>query len=86
MRRRTGRAELNDHSLGVETSEIEVSLELGNRDKADFLAALRRELSLIPGLVIVILFGLSSSMILNMAVVPTLYLRYGRLVGSGGSP
>jgi Cu/Ag efflux pump CusA len=30
---------------------------------------------------IVILFGLTSSMVLNMVVVPTLYLRYGRPAG-----
>ena len=52
--RRTGRSELDEHSLGVEASEIEVSLKLGERGKAEFLAALRRELSLIPGLVIVV--------------------------------
>jgi Cu/Ag efflux pump CusA len=52
--RRTGRSELDEHSLGVEASEIEVSLKLGDRDKAEFLAALRRELSLIPGLTIIV--------------------------------
>ena len=52
--RRTGRAELDEHSLGVEASEIEVSLKLEGRNKADFLAALRKELALIPGLTIIV--------------------------------
>jgi Cu/Ag efflux pump CusA len=50
--RRTGRAELDEHSLGVEASEIDVSLEMKERSKEEFLAALRRELSIIPGLVV----------------------------------
>lgn len=50
--RRTGRAELDEHSLGVETSEIEVSLHMKDRSKAAFLAALRQDLAGIPGLVI----------------------------------
>jgi Cu/Ag efflux pump CusA len=33
---------------------------------------------------LVVLFGLLSSMVLNMIVVPTLYLRFGRPVASGG--
>ncbi|MCL4176711.1 MAG: CusA/CzcA family heavy metal efflux RND transporter [Verrucomicrobia bacterium] len=52
--RRTGRSELDEHSLGVEASEIEVTLRLEGRDKARFLAALRQELSLIPGLTIIV--------------------------------
>lgn len=52
--RRTGRAELDEHSLGVEASEIEVSLKLKDRGKAEFLAALREELSPIPGLTIIV--------------------------------
>lgn len=50
--RRTGRAELDEHSLGVEASEIEVSLRMKDRSKADFLAALREDLAAIPGLTI----------------------------------
>jgi CzcA family heavy metal efflux pump len=48
--RRTGRAELDEHSLGVEASEIEVSLRMQDRSKAEFLAALRQDLAGIPGL------------------------------------
>ena len=48
--RRTGRAELDEHALGVETSEVEVTLKMRERSKAEFLAALREELSMIPGL------------------------------------
>jgi CzcA family heavy metal efflux pump len=50
--RRTGRAELDEHSLGVEASEIEVSLQMKDRSKEEFLAALREDLAGIPGLVI----------------------------------
>jgi CzcA family heavy metal efflux pump len=50
--RRTGRAELDEHSLGVETSEFEVSLRMLDRDKAAFLEALRNDLGAIPGLTI----------------------------------
>lgn len=50
--RRTGRAELDEHSLGVEASEIEVSLQMQDRSKEEFLAALRRDLAGIPGLTI----------------------------------
>jgi Cu/Ag efflux pump CusA len=50
--RRTGRAELDEHALGVEASEIEVSLQMKRRGKAEFLAALRRDLAVIPGLTI----------------------------------
>lgn len=50
--RRTGRAELDEHSLGVEASEIEVSLQMKDRSKEQFLAALRQDLAGIPGLTI----------------------------------
>ncbi len=50
--RRTGRAELDEHSLGVEASEIEVSLQMKDRSKEEFLAALRQDLAGIPGLTI----------------------------------
>lgn len=50
--RRTGRAELDEHSLGVEASEIEVSLQMKERTKEEFLAALRQDLAGIPGLTI----------------------------------
>ncbi len=50
--RRTGRAELDEHSLGVEASEIEVSLRMKERSKEAFLSALREDLAGIPGLTI----------------------------------
>ncbi|HOY56632.1 MAG TPA: efflux RND transporter permease subunit [Verrucomicrobiota bacterium] len=50
--RRTGRAELDEHSLGVEASEIEVSLRMKDRTKDEFLSALRQDLAGIPGLTI----------------------------------
>jgi Cu/Ag efflux pump CusA len=50
--RRTGRAELDEHSLGVEASEIEVSLRMRDRTREEFLAALRQDLAGIPGLTI----------------------------------
>lgn len=47
--RRTGRAELDEHAQGVEAAELDVSLQMGRRSKAELLAALRESLSLIPG-------------------------------------
>jgi CzcA family heavy metal efflux pump len=50
--RRTGRGEPDEHSFGVEASEIEVSLQpfTGEwRDKATLLADMREALSLLPG-------------------------------------
>lgn len=52
--RRTGRAELDEHSQGVESSEIEVSFELGEKNKEQFLQALRDDLAFIPGMEITI--------------------------------
>lgn len=52
--RRTGRAELDEHAQGVESSELEVSLAMKRRSKAEFLSALREQLALIPGLNITI--------------------------------
>ncbi len=52
--RRQGRAELDEHAQDVNSSEIDVRLKMGARSKGEFLAALRDELSAIPGLVIVI--------------------------------
>ena len=48
--RRTGRAEKDEHVMGVESSELEVQLQLKERSKEDFLADLRGELGAIPGL------------------------------------
>ena len=52
--RRTGRAELDPHAQAVYASEIDVSLELGDRPKADLLAELRQELKAVPGTNVVI--------------------------------
>lgn len=52
--RRTGRGELDEHSLNAETSEFEVSLSMQRRGKAAFLAALRRDLAGIPGVNVII--------------------------------
>ncbi|MBI4563793.1 MAG: efflux RND transporter permease subunit [Planctomycetes bacterium] len=48
--RRTGRAEQDEHAQGVEAAELDVSLSMKDRDKEEFLAAIRRDLSLIPGM------------------------------------
>ena len=47
--RRTGRAELDEHAQGVEASEIDVGLQMQERSKAEFLDALRRALTVVPG-------------------------------------
>jgi CzcA family heavy metal efflux pump len=52
--RRTGRAELDEHAQGVEAAELDVSLVMTNRSKAEFLSALREQFSVIPGLNITI--------------------------------
>jgi Cu/Ag efflux pump CusA len=52
--RRTGRAELDEHAQGVEAGELDVSLKMKDRSKSDFLAALREQFSVIPGLNITI--------------------------------
>ena len=52
--RRTGRAELDEHAQGVEAAELDVALVMKSRSKAEFLEALRRDLSLIPGMNITI--------------------------------
>jgi Cu/Ag efflux pump CusA len=52
--RRQGRAELDEHAQGVESAEIDVSLKMQKRSKKEFLEALRRDFSLIPGMNIII--------------------------------
>ena len=47
--RRTGRAELDEHLQGVESTEIEVRLKMGERSKEEVLADVRDRASLIPG-------------------------------------
>ncbi len=47
--RKTGRAELDEHALGVNTSEIEAPFELKNRNRDEFLAAVRSKLGTIKG-------------------------------------
>ncbi|RDH90616.1 MAG: hypothetical protein DIZ77_03130 [endosymbiont of Seepiophila jonesi] len=52
--RRTGRAELDPHAQGIHASEMEVTLNMGERSKEALLAALRQDLSALPGMNIVI--------------------------------
>ncbi|CAG0978049.1 Cobalt-zinc-cadmium resistance protein CzcA [Rhodocyclaceae bacterium] len=52
--RRTGRSPLDPHALDVHQSEIEVSLKMGKRSKSDFLAALRADFALLPGVQVVV--------------------------------
>lgn len=47
--RKTGRAELDEHALGVNTSEIEAPFELGKRSKDEVLAEIRAKLKTLPG-------------------------------------
>lgn len=47
--RKTGRAELDEHALGVNTSEIEAPYTLDKRSKAEVIAELRAKLATIPG-------------------------------------
>lgn len=47
--RKTGRAELDEHSLGVNVSEIEAPYELKDRKRSEVVRELRAKLSEIPG-------------------------------------
>ncbi|MFV3128831.1 efflux RND transporter permease subunit [Niveispirillum sp. KHB5.9] len=46
--RRTGRAELDEHAMGVHMSEMEAHLKPSGRSKAEILADLRARLSVLP--------------------------------------
>lgn len=48
--RKTGRAELDEHSFGVNTSEIEAPFMLKDRSQAEMIAELREKLNAIPGI------------------------------------
>lgn len=47
--RKTGRAELDEHSFGVNSSEIEAPFRLNKRSKDELMADIREKLSIIPG-------------------------------------
>ena len=48
--RRTGRAELDEHVQGVESSELDVTLEMKDRTKAEVLEEIRERVTLLPGM------------------------------------
>ncbi len=47
--RRTGRAELDEHALGVNTSEIEAPFQLDDRSRSEFMEEVRRKLGTLTG-------------------------------------
>lgn len=47
--RKTGRAELDEHALGVNTSEMEVPFVLDKRSKTEIMADIRQRLRALPG-------------------------------------
>lgn len=47
--RKTGRAELDEHALGVNASEIEAPFELDKRSRSEFMAEVREKLGTISG-------------------------------------
>ena len=47
--RKTGRAELDEHALGVNVSEIEAPFELKNRSRSELVAEIREKLGTIVG-------------------------------------
>lgn len=47
--RKTGRAELDEHALGVNVSEIEAPFELGKRSKKEVVAEVRAKLNTLSG-------------------------------------
>ena len=50
--RRTGRAELDEHALGVNTSEIEVEFYESERSRREVLANIREKLTSLPGVLV----------------------------------
>jgi CzcA family heavy metal efflux pump len=50
--RRTGRAEEDEHALGVNTTELEVSMQESERHKEEIVADIREKLGQIPGVII----------------------------------
>jgi Cu(I)/Ag(I) efflux system membrane protein CusA/SilA len=48
--RKTGRAELDEHALGVNNSEIEAPFELKDRSKEEVMAEIREKMKAIPGI------------------------------------
>jgi CzcA family heavy metal efflux pump len=52
--RRTGRAEGDPHAMDVFASEMEVTLEMRDRSKEAFLAALRADLAAVPGTQVIV--------------------------------
>ncbi|MDO4949620.1 MAG: efflux RND transporter permease subunit [Bacteroidales bacterium] len=48
--RKTGRAELDEHALGVNNSEIEAPFQLGKRSKDEVIADIRERMGLMPGI------------------------------------
>lgn len=48
--RKTGRAELDEHALGVNASEIEAPFELDGRSRAEFMADVRQRLGSLRGM------------------------------------
>lgn len=50
--RKTGRAELDEHSFGSNVSEIEAPYQLGERNRSEVADDLRERLSVIPGVVV----------------------------------
>lgn len=47
--RKTGRAELDEHAIGVNTSEMEAPFVRGSRSKEEIIAELRTKLNTLPG-------------------------------------